>query len=225
MVILSKGWRAALLGLFLAIAVPAASMATEGISPAEKQMFELPHLANLQASATLRYGYSKSESGQAAVTDEAVLSAHREGERGRVVKVDYLHGERHLDLPDVEQAASNPVILYFLESDVRDMRKRLGGQENYFRRRIRLALAEGAQLQPVDFKFGGKTVHGTQVEVRPYADDPLKDRFKGMSGKTYRFTLSPDVPGGVYELRTVVADPAGSGQPKVEEILTLRAGQ
>lgn len=217
--------RATLIALLLAAAGLAPALASEAVSPAEQQVFSAPHLASLPATATLRYAYSKVETGKAAIEDEAVLNTHREAERGRVVHVDYLHGERQLDLPEVDQAVNNPVILYFLESDVRAMHQRLGGQENYFRRRIRLAFAEAAKVQTVDFDYGGKKLKGTEVVVKPYAGDPLKDRFKGLDGKSYRFVLSSDVPGGVYQLRTVVDDPAGSGKPPlVEESLTLRSG-
>ena len=198
--------------------------AGENFSPAERSVFADPHLDNLPGAATLRYRYRKNEAGQAAVDDEVVLTTRREdGRQGRVVQVDYLHGERHLTLPEVENATSNPLILYFLESDVREMHRRLGGQENYFRRRIRLALAEAAQLSIVAVPYAGNVVQGTRVEIRPYANDELQERFRGMAHKAYQFTLSADVPGGVYELRTQVADVAGSGAPPLlEEILTLR---
>ena len=208
--------------LLAALLAAPVAFAGDAISAAEQRLFADPHLGNLPAAATLRYSYRKNEAGQAAVDDEVILTAHEEGARRRVVQVDYLHGERHLALPEVEQAINNPVILYFLESDVRAMRRRLGGQENYFRRRIRLALAEHAQLDAVSFSYAGKPAQGTRVVVQPYVDDAQQERFQGLARKSYVFTLSEQVPGGVYELRTVVDDPAAAGKPLVEEILTLR---
>jgi hypothetical protein len=197
--------------------------ADEAVSPAEERIFNDRHLDGLPGAATLRYDYRLREAGRPPVEDEVVLTSRQEAQRGRVVQLDYLHGERHLALPEVEQAVSNPLILHFLEADVRSMRRRLGGQENYFRRRIRLALARSAQLRGVTVSHGGKEVAATQVLIRPYEDDPLQERFKGMARKAYLFTLSPKVPGGVYELRTVVEETAGSGAPLLEETLTLRA--
>lgn len=211
-----------LLAVGLALAAPG-SRAGQEISAAEQRVFVDPHLDNMPATATLRYAYSKTEAGRPPVDDEVVLNTRQDGSRGRVVQVDYLHGDRHLDLPEVAQATANPVILYFLEHDVRGMRQRLGGKENYFRRRIRLALAE-ATLQPVTIDYAGQRLAATQVVVRPFADDPLAGRLQGADRKTYQFTLSDLVPSGVYELRTVVADPAGSATPLIEESLTLRPG-
>jgi len=212
-----------LLALALLAGRPAAATeAPAPVSEAERRVFEDAHLNNLPATATLRYRYHRSEAGQPDVDDDVVLTARRDERQELVVQLDYLHGERHLALPDIEHPTSNPLILYFLEADVRDMRRRLGGQENYFRRRIRLALADGAQLSNVVVSYAGKAVEVTRVEIRPYAADAQQERLRGMGGKTYRFTLSPQVPGGVYELRTLVGAAAG-GQPLIEEVMTLRA--
>jgi hypothetical protein len=199
----------------------AAAADGDDVSPAEQRVFTDPHLDGLPATATLRYDYRKREAGQPAVEDEAVLTVRSDAQRGRVAQLDYLHGERHLALPEVAQATSNPLILHFLEADVRAMHRRLGGQANYFRRRIRLALAEAAQLRSVAVTHGGRVVQATEVAIRPYVNDELQERFQGMAGKAYLFTLSPEVPGGVYELRTVVDDAAGGGTPLLEESLTL----
>ncbi len=202
----------------------AAEAEAEAITPAEQRVFTDPHLAALPATATLHYDYRRHEAGQKPVEDEVVLTTEMDAQHGRIARVDYLHEERHLILPEVAGAVSNPLVLYFLEADVRAMRVRLGGQENYFRRRIRLALAESAQVDEVTVSHGGKMVQATRVVIQPYVNDELQERFKGMAHKAYQFTLSPQVPGGVYELRTVVADASASGgAPQLEEVLTLRA--
>ncbi|AYH43997.1 hypothetical protein CDA09_11480 [Azoarcus sp. DN11] len=210
-----------LLAALLAVTPAAAADAAGPVSEAERLVFEDAHLRNLPAKASLHYRYRHSETGQAEIDDEVVLTASPEEGKERVVHVDYLHGERHLALPDVADPISNPLILYFLEADVRDMRRRLGGQENYFRHRIRLALAEAATLSDVVVSHEGKAVQATRIEIRPYAADEQQERLRGLGNKIYRFTLSRLVPGGVYELSTHVAAPAG-GQPLLEEVVTLR---
>ncbi len=212
---------ALLLGV-LALGGPAAGAADE-MSPAEQRVFVDRHLDGLPDGTTLHYDYRRRVTGEAEVRDEVALTARGDDTRGRTVALDYLHGERRLVLPDAERAYGNPIILHFLEADVRAMRRELGGQENYFRRRIRLALADEAQLRSVTVPYGGGLLPATEVLFRPYADDPLQARFRGKAGKAYIFTLAPQVPGGVYQLRTVVDDPAGGASPLVEEVLTLRA--
>lgn len=204
-------------------APPADANAPAALSVAEQRLFTDPHLASLPADATVRYAYRKAAAGQSPVNDEVVLKARQDATRGRVASVDYLHGERRLELPEIAPAVSNPLILYFLESDVRAMKQHLGGQENYFRRRIRLALADHAEVTSVPVQYAGKTIQATRVTVRPYLDDPLKDRFKDWVGKSYVFTLSDQVPSGVLELRTVVEGAAGSA-PLDEVVLSLQPG-
>ena len=77
---------------------------------------------------------------------------------GKHTHVDFASGTRSLDLPDIDDATANPVILFFLERDVRDMERRTGGKAAYFRKRVRLAFSESAEVQPVQFEFAGRKV-------------------------------------------------------------------
>lgn len=214
-------WVRRAVGVLAGLAIGSAAWAGDEISAAENAVFVAEHLAGLPARAELHYRYQLRRADAGAVDDRVTLVVQEAGERGRVVTADFLHGDRHLTLPEVERATANPVILYFLEHDVRSMHRELGGMENYFRRRIRLALASGAEVVPVEIEYRGVKRVGTRVEVKPYADDPLRDRFKGMEGKRYAITLSDAVPGGVYELRTSVDGASPRDPPRFEEVLTL----
>ncbi len=126
--------------------------------------------------------------------------------------MDYLTGSRAMSLPDIQSATANPVILFFLERDVREMQRLGGGQAAYFRKRVRLALAEAAQLRPVNCAIRGKTLSRLwRSRLRPYDQDPLQRRFSAYADKTYAFTLSPEIPGMVYEMRTDDVRPQGQG--------------
>ncbi|MBA4285747.1 MAG: hypothetical protein C0434_09480, partial [Xanthomonadaceae bacterium] len=71
----------------------------------------------------------------------------------------------------------------------------------------------------VKLQVGGKAVDGNEVTISPYLDDPLKDRLKQFVSKTYVFTLSDAVPGGVYALRTHVD--ATAVEPALDSALTF----
>ena len=153
----------------------------------------------------------------------------KNGRDARTVEVSFLTGERKITLPVVEDAKANPVILYFLEQDVREMHRRLGGSENYFRRRIRLALAESAEVHPVQAVVDGKQIAASEVVIRPFVDDPMKAKLGPFENKSYAFTISDQVPGGVVQLRSRVTSDAAAhgssaakeGAPLLEEILSL----
>lgn len=199
--------------------------ADESISAAEQRLFLDPHLANLSESTTVTYSYAKSGSMEPAFEDVVRLQVAK-GETGRHAHVDYLSDKRAFSLPDVEPASGNPVILAFLERDVREMQRLTGGQANYFRKRVRLALAEHAQLETAAIELDGHKVDAVVIRIQPFLDDPLRGRFPGFVGKTYTFTLSPRVPGMLYEMRSGTPDPKGGpGKMLMEERLIFTGTQ
>jgi hypothetical protein len=202
----TDGRTAAALLLLLAVGFTAhGAIAQSAVSEAEKRLFLDGHLANLPDKAAVRYDYAKTGTLEPAFEDRVRLQVEKTA-AGRHAHVDYLTGDNAFVLPDVESANGNPVILSFLERDVREMERRTGGRANYFRKRVRVALAEAAQVEPVTIDLMGQPVEAVRISIRPYANDPLQARFPAFVGKLYTFTMSTRVPGGVYEMRTEVRD-------------------
>ena len=180
-------------------------------SQAEQKLFLEDQLRDIKRAEVLHYDFRKTGALEKNFEDTVLLSVKPRTGKGRAVEVAYLTGERKVSLPAMEDARGNPVILYFLEQDVREMHRRLGGSENYFRRRIRLALAQTAEVRPVTVKFGGKDIAASEVLVHPFANDPMKGKLQKFENKAYAFTLSDQVPGGVYRLRTWLPDTDTTG--------------
>ena len=96
------------------------------------------------------------------------------------------------------------------------------GKSAYFRKRIRMAIFQGAQQRTVTLSYRGKSVAGQEFTITPYVDDPNRPRFEQLANKRYVFTLSDAVPGGVYAIRALVVDAAkGADAPPLlaEELL------
>jgi hypothetical protein len=200
-----------------AVTAQPAAVADDAISPAEHRVFLDEHLNNIHGAIEVRYTYTQKAGPKDSYTDQVTLKVGAGSREQRAVDVDFLTGERKLALASIEGGTGNPVILYFLEHDIRDLHNRLGGQSAFFRKRIRLALADAAIVKPVKLSFGGKTVDGQEVTIAPYRNDPLKDRLKHFVSKTYVFTLSDAIPGGVYELRTHVdAGASAEAEPAID---------
>jgi len=202
--------------------------AQDAFSPAEQLLFLSDHLSNVSQSSVISYTYSKIGTLDPAADGSVslVVSSMPQGE-GKHAHVDFLTGSRKFELPDIDNATANPIILYFLERDVRDMQRRTGGQASYFRKRVRMALAEAAEVQPVQFDFKGRSVSATRISIHPFTDDPLKSRFAQLANKSYVFTLSQDVPGQLYRMQTQVRPPQGQvdAPPLLEESITLTGAQ
>lgn len=219
---ISSGFGFVVVAATLLCATPAA--ADEPISPAESLLFLTNHLDGLPLGTVLSYGYAKTGTLEPAREDKVrVELARSAGDGAASVHVEFLTGTQRLELPDVAAANGNPVILFFLERDVRQMQRITGGQAAYFRKRVRLALAEAAEISPVQFDFGGRSVSGKQIVVRPYRADPMRTRFEQLADKTYIFTLSDQIPGGVYRLQTTARSPKSRDDAPVliEETVTL----
>jgi len=180
------------------------------VSPAETLLFETDHLARTTVPAALVYDFRKVSNIEPGFTDTVELDLTRENGRMHA-RLRFLSGERKRELPDIDDAHGNPVLLGFLEHDIAEMKRLTGGSTTYFRKRIRMALANAGQLGKQTINFQGKSYEGQVVRIQPYLDDPLHARFEAYVHKTYTFILSEAVPGGVYQLSTSLGT-SGSGR-------------
>jgi hypothetical protein len=179
-------------------------------SPAERALFMTDQFAKLRPPLTLRYRFARTGSLEPAFEDKVSIALKAQAGTGRCCDAagEFLSGERKVELPPVEGASGNPVTLFFLERDVREMERLTKGKSAYFRKRIRMAIYQGAQQRAVTLSYRGKQVAGQEFTVTPYVDDPNRPRFEQLANKRYVFTLSDAVPGGVYGIRALVADAA-----------------
>jgi hypothetical protein len=210
-------------------ALLARTAAAQPVSQAETLLFETDHLARLNAPATLVYSFRKDSNVEPGFSDKVGLDLARVN--GKLsATLHFLSGEHKQDIPVLEEAHGNPVLLGFLEHDIAEMKRLTGGSTSYFRKRIRMALAEEAQVTRQPITYQGKTVQAQAVRIQPYLNDPMHARFEKYLHKTYTFVLSDQVPGGVYQLRTSIGKPetvrtaapaSPAAVPVIDETLTL----
>ena len=187
--------------------------AAEEFSPAERALFMTDHLGPLTTPATLRYTFRKIGSLEENFEDKVAVALKAQPKsQCCTTTTEFLGGARRIMLPEVEAARGNPVILHFLERDIREMQRLTKGQPNYFRKRIRMAVFNGAKISDVEVPYRGKAIAARQITISPYSDDPLRTRYEKLADKQYIFTLSKDVPGGVYAIRALV-NGASAGEP------------
>ncbi len=188
-------------------------MAATEFSAAEQALFVTNHLTRLKPPTALHYRFRKSGSLEAGFDDKVAIALTPQTDGTCcAATAEFLSGANKLALPPIEGAQGNPVILYFLERDIREMQRLTKGQPNYFRKRIRMAVAEAATITELTLTHEGRNVVAKQITITPYTDDPLRARFENLVGKRYVFTLSDAVPGGVISIRTQV-DAAAAGTP------------
>ncbi len=211
------------------VGVIAAHMATAqdispAISPAEKLLFQTQHLQNIHRPMVLTYAYQKVSNVEPGFDDQVHVDVTKINQDGSAAaSLRFLSGNRKLDISEVENLHGNPALLGFLERDIGEMKRLTNGSKNYFRKRIRLALAGAAHVRRVFFTYDGKQLEGQEVSVQPYRNDPLHERFEKYVNKSYVFVISNGVPGSVYQVRSSLSG-VGSGpqeQMVMDETLTL----
>jgi hypothetical protein len=211
----------ATLVLGLSMLSPGLTRAANDFSAAERALFLDNHMAKLKPPLTLHFSYRKFGSLEAAFDDtvDVVLAAKANGSCCAAT-ARFLSGERQMRQPEVDNAEGNPAILYFLERDIREMQRLTGGKANYFRKRIRMAVYEGASMRKLTLPYRGRPVAVQEISISPYRDDPNRVRYETLANKEYVFMLSDAVPGGLYAIRSRINDKSAAAQPLiVEEML------
>jgi len=191
-------------------------------SAAERLLFMSNQLRTVKAPATLRYSFRKTGSLEEGFEDVVGVALSPQADGSCCAgKASFFTGPRTVQMPELEGGEGNPVTMYFLERDVREMQRLTKGSQNYFRKRIRMAIYSGAAVREASFSYKGRAVNGTEITISPYRDDPMSERYKKLDGKQYQFMLSDAVPGGVYGIRTRVDGAPGAAAPMLLEELLI----
>jgi len=207
-------------------AAPVSATAGESISAAERLLFTHPHLATVHAPRSLSYAYSVQVAAATRPPDRATLALRPRAD-GACCSVhgEYLAGEMAVHLPDFDDATANPILLYFLEGEVRLLQRTTNGQSAHFRRQIRMALATNARVADATVRWNGQDVPGHAVRITPFLDDPYRARFEREAATEYLFLLSDEVPGGVAAMSATVPDAGGTNTPLERRRLVLEDPQ
>jgi hypothetical protein len=201
---------------------PGVARAANDFSAAEQALFIDNHLGKVRPPLTLHYRYRKNGTLEAAFDDkvDVMLTAQPDG-MCCAASARFLTGARAMRQPDVESAQGNPAILYFLERDIREMQRLTQGQANYFRKRIRMAVYQGASIRDLTLQYRGRPVAAREFSISPYVDDPNRPRYEKLANKQYVFMLSDSVPGGLYGIRTRINGESAAAPPLLVEEMIL----
>ncbi len=195
------------------------------ITEAERQLFLEKHFADT-TQKQIDYVYRQSGPSMEKLDDKVKVDVREHHNDGTAsVNVNFLTGDNHTPIEPIDHAEGNPALLGFLERDIAQMKRLTGGSTVYFRKRIRLALAdEKVKVDKVNVNYENKKVAAKRIEIAPYLNDPMKDRIGKYSAKRYVFILSPQIPGGVYQVYT--SEKFADNQPaQVDTSMTITGGE
>ena len=188
------------------------------LNEAQKLIYTTPHFLSVSAGSIISYQFeSNVESVKSPDSVEVrILKSYDQNKCD--VQIRFLSGSNQIKFPDFIGYRGNPVIIGFLERDVRQMKKSTGGSDLYFRNRIRHALADDPLVEMISIEHDGSRHDAYQITFLPYLNVPLSERLSQYMKKVYRITLSETVPGYVVALSTEVDNDSYSAKE------TLRFG-
>jgi hypothetical protein len=191
----------------------------ENFSKANQLLFFDDHLATIQKPITLQYRFEKKGSLEKGFIDQIGLVVQKLNADGsKRIKVNYFTGDRQRHIPEFGGTTGNPLLTVFLQRDTQEMARLTEGHWRHFQKQIKLALENSAQITEIEVQIAGKPTPANKIVIYPYRDDSMKERFEEYADKQYVFTLIKNLPGTLYEIRTVV--PTSKDSPLVEESLT-----
>lgn len=180
------------------------------------------------ADDVLRYRHllkipPKPEAGSPATdsSDVLVLGATGTGQGSRLALTREADGKT-APVTDFAMTSAHPMLIYFLESTVRNMAAVTGGSSFYIRNRMREALgaADLGSLQPVT--VGKASAQGYDVTLIPFADDENRARMGEFAGLTLHFVITPNRLERIVELS---ADTIAGGDGYHESLILLPEGE
>ena len=195
-------------------------------SDAERKLWLNDHLANVEKPARLYYEFVKSGTYEEGFSDAVyldILEINEDGSKNALLEFFTADRQQAANQDNLSNITGNPIIGIYMQGDVVEMNRLTEGHWRYFHKRIKIAISESAKIDPVSFDFNGKKLAGEKITIAPYVNDPRRKQFEEFADKRYEFIFSKQVPGSLYQIKTIIPDNSDVNKDAlIEEILTLK---
>ena len=199
------------------------------LSAAEKAILVPGHWDNIDQPVRIRYNFNKTGTYEDGFEDRVIMDVKELHEDGTAdIDLDFFSGQHEVTFIQPHNENDVPVnstIFIYLQGDVYEMTRltdRKPQHNFYFNKLIRRALVNQFETKSVKVSYKGDQVAATKYTVTPYAEDPNRVDYDKYADKKYEFTMSEQVPGKLYQIRTVIPDNTkDNAPPLIEETLTF----
>ncbi|WP_102106551.1 hypothetical protein [Oceaniglobus roseus] len=127
----------------------------------------------------------------------------------QMARLTFLKDGKHANVGAFPATVGNPVIMYFVETVLRDVAKEAGGSPFYIRNRIKEALVQPVPITDVTVPYDGKEVAAKRIVLRPFENDKNREKMGAYGDLALTFTMSEDVPGWYASLAAEAPDGKG----------------
>lgn len=215
------------MALVVALSAILTTAPAQAMDTAQKLLFDTPYLQQLKLPSSLNYTYrhdaaEERQFGKPFTDTIAVdLSRPSNPEHVNSVSMRIFTGERARALGPNVDMKGNPIIMIFLERDLWEMKRRVGGEPIFYRNKIRRALRDQAKVEKIEIDFEGKPIGAHKVTITPFTDEAANKRMVKYLNKSYEFVVADAVPGGFVSVRSIVPPAEADAKALVEDELTF----
>lgn len=136
-----------------------------------------------------------------------------------MARLQFVQQDKQKVLGRFPATVGNPIIMYFVETVLRDVAHEAGGSPFYIRNRIKDSLLLKVPVIETDVPFGDQHITAKQIVLRPFETDKNRDKMGAYADLSLTFTMSEQVPGWYSSL--VAIAPGKEGAPGYSNSLTL----
>jgi hypothetical protein len=192
---------------------------------AEIKLWHADHLANIEKPLSLYYEFVKSGSFEEGFSDAVylkILEINEDGSKNAMLDFFTADKKQAVTPDNVTNITGNPVLGVFMQGDIYEMNRLTDGHWRHFQKQIKISLRNDAVVEPTTFSFNGKEYQGEKVYFSPYLKDSHRRDYEKFAEKYYEFIFSDELPGTLYQIRTVIPDKSEeTAEPLILETLTL----
>lgn len=187
----------------LSLIVQSHSFAAEGLSDINNALFDSPHMKNIKKAGKLHYQFISTSKKGDKKDDVSINVTNIRNDNRTDQAYTFFTGKNNKPYLDRTNILGNGVFMLFLEWDIHELERKTEGSWRYFQRHIRWAMAENPVKKDIEIDHNGKKLKGISYTIQPYANDKKSSRYGDYVNKNYTFILSDEIPGTIYEIRTI----------------------
>ncbi len=183
-------------------------------------IFKTGTLSDISRQSTLTYDRSVQYRGEPGLSGQQSGEIRLTFEADEMARLRFVKGEKYKNVGAFPATVGNPIIMYFVETVIRDVAHRAGGSPFYIRNRIKAALLQKAPIIDDTARLGDTEVPVRTITLRPFLNDKNRSKMRGFEDLALTITMSQNVPGWYHSL---VADTkaVGGTEPVYSNALTF----
>ncbi|EFO30288.1 conserved hypothetical protein [Roseibium sp. TrichSKD4] len=163
-------------------------------------LFKTGTLDNLPRSQQLTYDRQVALPSNQELADHSTGTVRLSFGEDDMADLRFEQGEKYRKIGAFPATVGNPMIMYFVETVIRDMAGTAGGSPFYIRNRVKASLIEKTPINDTEITVDNEMVPAKTVTLYPFKNDPNRERMKGFEDLALTVTMSEAVPGWYYAL-------------------------